>query len=284
MTHAIVGDPAFASKRTRTLRTGLTLGTPEDVRLAAEVLAAPEICNVYGLSETYGNCCVTPCDWPLEERVSSQGPPLPGTTVRIVDPQTDAVVPAGSVGEVEVGGYVIPGYFGESSRFNTEKFTRDGFLRTGDLGMLDDAGRFHFMGRGDDMIRTSGINVSPIEIEELLLLHPGVVEAGVVGVPAPVKGQEIAAFVVRQSAFPSLEPDELKKHCRQHASAYKVPHHVLFCEALPTTATGKLSRAGLKDEWLARQATKTDADAEESAEPLQATRADAPITIEQRGS
>ena len=249
MTAALIAHKDFRPERTRSLRTGLTIGSPQDVIAAAEVLGAGEICNIYGASETCGNCCVTDHAMTLEMRAHCQGFPLPGVSLRIVDPQSGAALAADQVGAVEVKGYLMAGYGGASAEQNAAAFTPDGYFRMGDIGKLTDDGRFVFVGRGDEMIKRAGINVSPVEVEAVLLGHPDVAQAGVVGVPDTVRGARIIAFVVPVAgASPAAET--LDSYCRSVASRYKVPDRFLICDSLPTTATGKLLRRELRDRAL----------------------------------
>jgi len=246
MTGAALRHPDFRPERVSSLRTGLMIGSPEEVRAAATGLGAARICNIYGSTETYGNCCVTPAEWPLDRRMESQGPPLPGARLRIVDPENGRALPPGITGAVEVSGYVTPGYCGASAEHNKTAFTADGYFRTGDLGFVDDDGAFHFVARDNDMIKRAGINVSPAEVETLLLQCPGVAQAAVVGIATGERGEAIVAFVVPDSGMP-VDSEGLRAHCRALASSYKVPDHIEICAALPTTETGKLSRRALKD-------------------------------------
>ncbi len=246
MTGAALRHPDFRRARTASLRTGLMIGSPEEVRIAAEALAAPQICNIYGSTETYGNCCVTPADWPLARRMTSQGPPLPGAMLRIADPETGVELPTGEIGAVEVAGSATPGYAGASAGNNDAAFTADGYFRTGDRGSLDEEGDFHFAARDNDMIKRAGINVSPAEVETLLLQVPGVAQAAVVGAAAGERGEAIVAFVVAEPGI-DLDPEILRAHCRALASSYKVPDRIEICAALPVTETGKLFRRGLKE-------------------------------------
>jgi fatty-acyl-CoA synthase len=246
MTGAALRHTEFRRERVASLRTGLMIGSPEEVRIAAAELGAAEVCNIYGSTETYGNCCVTPCDWPLERRMQSQGPPLPGMKLRIVDPGTDRVLGANETGAVEVAGHVTPGYSGASAEHNPRVFTGGGYFRTGDLGFLDEEGGFHFVARDTDMIKRAGINVSPAEVESLLLQHPAVAQAAVVGAAAGERGEAIVAFVV-PAAGASADAEALRAHCRAFASSYKVPDHIEICAELPATETGKLLRRALKD-------------------------------------
>ena len=246
MTGAALRHPEFRRERVASLRTGLMIGSSEEVRIAAEELGAAQICNIYGSTETYGNCCVTPCDWPLARRMHSQGPPLPGMRLRIVDPDTRRILGPDETGTVEVAGHVTPGYSGASAEHNKTVFTADGYFRTGDTGFLDAEGCFHFAGRDTDIIKRAGINVSPAEVESLLLQHPAVAQAAVVGAASGERGESIVAFVV-PAAGASADADALRAYCRALASSYKVPDRIEICAELPATETGKLLRRALKD-------------------------------------
>ncbi|MEZ5857020.1 MAG: fatty acid--CoA ligase family protein [Hyphomicrobiaceae bacterium] len=245
MTNALTAHAGFTKERTQSLRTGVTIGAPQDVRKAAIELGASEICNIYGSTETYGNCCVTPHNWPLEQRATSQGPPLPGVRVRIRNTDTGGLCSTGEIGSIEVTGYLTPGYSGDSAQYNSDVFTDDGWFRTGDLGALDDKGHMHYAGRTSEMIKRSGINVSPAEVEEVLQQHPAVGLAGVTGRNDSDKGEAIVAYIV---AVPGSKADAaaLLEHCRAQLSGYKVPDVVRFAEALPLTPTGKLMRRELR--------------------------------------
>ena len=236
MTTALIQHDDFTPMRTKSLRTGLTIGSPQDVMNAASVLGARDICNIYGSSETYGNCCVTPSEWPLARRAACQGPPLPGVSLRLVD------------GEIQVHGYLMRGYGGQSAVHNADVFTTDGWYCTGDSGQLTDDSDIVFLGRNSEMIKRAGINVSPAEVEDVLMQHPSVFEAGVVGTPDSTKGETIFAFVV---AAKGTSEADLIAHCRALSSTYKVPDRIEFRDILPATATGKLLRQALKDDAAA---------------------------------
>lgn len=245
MTASLIRDPAFTRDRVKTLRTGLTIGSPQDVHEAATKLGVAEICNVYGATETYGNCCVTWHHWPLEKRMECQGPPLPGNMIRFVDEETGTEVPFGQPGLAEVKGFITPGYTNASADQNEKAFTEDGFYRTGDMGCFDPDGNFVFIGRNTEMIKRAGINISPAEVENILLLHPKVESAGVVGVVDRERGELVIAFVVARRGTEPTEA-ELVAHCRSVASKYKVPDRIEIRQALPLTPTGKLQRRELK--------------------------------------
>jgi fatty-acyl-CoA synthase len=245
ITSAIISHPSFRPDRVRSLRTGLTIGAPHDVVAAATALGASQICNVYGQTESYGNCCVTPHDWPLERRAACQGPPLPGVQIRIVDGETGAELPRGEEGMIEVRGYIMRCYLGSSASQTADAMTADGFFRTGDMGRLLPDGTLSFSGRVTEMIKKSGINISPAEVEDVLMRHATVALAGVVGVPDATQGELLAAFVVPKPGA-TLRPEELAAHCRALASRYKVPDFIEIRDELPVTVTGKLMRRQLK--------------------------------------
>lgn len=247
ITGAVLRHPEFHKARVASLRTGLMIGSPQEVRIAAEDLGAAQICNIYGATEIYGNSCVTPCCWPLDRRMAGQGPPLPGVRLRIVDLDSRGALPAGAAGALEVAGYVTPGYCGASTAHNAAAFTADGYFRTGDLGFVDAAGGFHFVARDSDIIKRAGINVSPAEVEGLLLTHPAVAQAAVVGAASGEIGEAIVAFVVAKPAA-EVTGEALRAHCRRLASSYKVPDQIEIRAALPVTETGKLFRRALREE------------------------------------
>ena len=245
MAQAMYEHPDRLRRDLSSLRTGATIGTPEQIGRVVE-LGAREICNVYGLTETYGNCAVTDAHDPHEIRRASVGRPLDGVRIRIVDPETGALLPTGAVGEIRVEGYITPGYYRDPER-NAAVFDAEGFFLTGDLGMLDAEGRLYFRGRIKEMVKTGGINVAPIEVEETLMRHPGVSAAFVVGVPDPVRDEILAAVVVRRPGSAVTE-DELRRHCATALAAYKLPRLYRFVEEreLPLTVTGKLQKNRLR--------------------------------------
>jgi fatty-acyl-CoA synthase len=245
MTHALLEEPLFTPSRVASLRRGLTIGSPAEVRLVAEDLGAEEICNLYGATEVYGNCCVTPHSADLERRLAASGPPLPGVEVRIVDPETRAPVDRNGIGEILVRGRVTPGYLDADGTLSAAVDT-DGWFATGDLGSVGDDGWLLFCGRSSEMIKTAGINVSPAEVEAYLADHADVVEVAVTGAPHPVRGEEVVAFV-RLRPLATVTAEALREWCRARIAAYKVPARIVVVDAFPTTSTGKLARRELKD-------------------------------------
>jgi fatty-acyl-CoA synthase len=164
MARAILEHPDRARRALAAMRTGLTIGLPEDIRMTMEAVSAPELCNVYGLTETYGNCAVTDAGDPLEQRLTTQGLPLPGMQIRVVDQASGHPLPPGEVGELRVRGHVTPGYYRDPEQTRAA-FDGEGWFITGDLGLLRTDGRVCFRGRLKELIKTGGANVAPLEVE-----------------------------------------------------------------------------------------------------------------------
>lgn len=241
MGQAMAEHPDRPRRDLSSLRGGATIGTPEQMMRVVN-LGAKEICNIYGLTETYGNCNVTDAHDPLEKRLTTVGQPLVGVTQRIVDPETGRVLPTGEIGEVRVKGYVTVGYLKEPG-LTSAAFDEEGFFKTGDLGFVDSEGHLSFRGRIKEMVKTGGINVAPIEVEEVLMQHPGVHLAFCTGVPDAVRDEVLAAVIV---AKPGIQLTEamLAEHCKAQLAAYKLPRLYRFAseKELPLTTTGKLQK------------------------------------------
>lgn len=221
----------------------------------AERLLGPDhvAVGMYGMSETA--TCVTAARHtdPPEIRRGTFGRPLPGTEVRIVDPESGRALGTGQVGEILVRGItVMEGYY-RVPRAHT--FDGEGFFRTGDLGFLDAGGCLHFTGRLKDVIKTAGVNVAAAEVEETLERHPAVARAHVLGVPDAARGENVAAFVVLRPGE-ALSPESLVAFCRERLASYKAPRHVFLVEAdaVPYTASGKVEKAALRRLALERLA------------------------------
>jgi fatty-acyl-CoA synthase len=253
MAMALHAHPDRHRRDLSSLRTGLTM--PQAVPLLAE-LGAREVTTCYGLTECYGNSTVADCRAPLELRMRSAGPALPGTEVQVVDPATRRPLPSGEVGEVRLRGFVTPGYLGDPAR-TAEAIDAEGWFYTGDLALLDAEGNLHFRGRSKEMIKTGGINVSPVEVEELLLSHPAVQQAVVVGVPDAEREEIVAALVVPKPGA-RVTAEALVRFCRDNAAAYKVPRLVEIVAAgqVPLTDTGKVSKRMVQERFAARGPTR----------------------------
>ncbi|MEQ8663210.1 MAG: AMP-binding protein, partial [Gammaproteobacteria bacterium] len=244
MVQALCEHPARAQHDLGSLRTGVTIGTPAQVaRVAA--LGCAGICNVYGLTESYGNATVTDSTLPLARRIETVGRALEGVEVAVVSPDTLTARAPGETGEILLRGNVTPGYWQDAER-SAEAFTADGWFRTGDLGLLDDDGYLYYRGRLKEMVKTGGINVAPAEVEQVLCGHPAVELAFVTGIPDARLDEALAAVIVLRSGA-SVDAATLTALCRERLAAYKTPRHFRFVDAgaLPLTTTGKLKRNAL---------------------------------------
>ena len=243
---ALTEHPDRPRRDLSSLRTGAAIGPPAAMQMVMD-LGAREICNVYGLTECYGNCSVTDAHDAPEVRRTTVGYPLPGMELRVVDRESRRPLPPGEIGEVLVRGLLTPGYYRDPEK-NAAAFDGDGFLLTGDLGFIGDDGRLRFRGRIKEMVKTGGINVAPLEVEEVLLGHPAVEQAYVVGLPDPRKEEILVAVVVPKPGR-DTDPAALHALCRDALAAYKVPHeiHVMRREDLPLTSTGKVQKFRLAE-------------------------------------
>jgi long-chain acyl-CoA synthetase len=207
-----------------------------------EVTGQP-IVEGYGLSETSPVICANRLD--IEEFTGTIGYPLPSTDVSIRS-MDGAPLPFGERGELCVKGpQVMAGYWQQPGE-TAKVMTADGFFRTGDVAVIQPSGEVKIVDRMKDMILVSGFNVYPNEVEEVIALHPGVMEVAVIGLPDDSAGEIVVAYVVRKD--PSLTADAVRQFCRENLTGYKVPRRVEFRESLPKTNVGKVLRRLLKDE------------------------------------
>jgi long-chain acyl-CoA synthetase len=248
---AMMEHPDMGRRDLSALRTVYSGGAPVAPPTVArfEELTGAYIHNIYGLTETTSPSHGVPLGGraPVDEDSGalSVGVPVPGTEVRIVDTETGVDVAPGSVGELWTKGpEVVPGYW-QRPEATAESFT-DGYLRTGDVGKMDEQGWFYLVDRAKDMINAAGYKVWPREVEDYLYQHPAVREAAVVGVPDAYRGETVKAFVSLKSGT-SATPDEIVAFCRDRMAAYKYPRQVEIIDEVPKTATGKFLRRELRD-------------------------------------
>jgi long-chain acyl-CoA synthetase len=173
------------------------------------------------------------------------GLPLPSTEIAILDDE-GVHQPIGGVGEIAIRGpQVMAGYWNRPDE--TEKvMTADGFFRTGDIGIMDEGGLVKIVDRKKDMILVSGFNVYPNEVEQVVNMHPGVLECAAVGIPDAKSGEAVKLFVVRKDV--TLSEEALKAYCHEQLTGYKCPRHIEFRTDLPKTNVGKILRRELRDE------------------------------------
>jgi len=231
-------EPAvIAEYDLRSLRAVISGASALGPALAERFIAqfGPVLCDAYGSSEIGIATIATSAD--LIAAPGTVGRPCLGSSVRILG-DDDQPVPTGVTGRIFAGGGLVFGGYSDGS----SKTVVDGRMSTGDLGHLDAAGRLFVDGREDDMIVSGGENVYPVEVEDCLMSHPGVVEAVVVGVPDEEFGQRLVAYVVPSGA---VTGDELIRHVRANLARYKAPREIVFRDDLPRNATGKIVRSKL---------------------------------------
>jgi len=206
-----------------------------------EVTGVPLV-EAYGLTETSPAATINPLD--IEEYTGSIGLPISSTEVLIRTPEGEEVR-VGEPGELCIRGpQVMKGYWQRPDE-TALVFTEDGFLRTGDMAKIDEKGFVYIIDRTKDMINVSGFNVYPNEIESVIASHPGVVEAGVVGVPDAQSGETVKAVIVKKDQ--ALTADDIIAYCREQMTPYKVPRQIEFRDELPKTVVGKILRRELRD-------------------------------------
>jgi long-chain acyl-CoA synthetase len=243
--NAMINNPDFAKIDLSKLH--LTLGGGMAVQRAVaerwKQITGVTLIEAYGLTETSPAATMNPLDIP--EYNGCIGLPISSTEVTIRD-DDGKDLPMGEPGELCIRGpQVMRGYWNRPDE--TEKvIMADGFLRTGDVAIMDSKGYFKIVDRKKDMILVSGFNVYPNEIEDVLAMHPGVLESAAVGVPDEKTGEAIKIFVVKKD--PDLTEASIIEHCRSHLTGYKVPRQIAFRTELPKTNVGKILRRQLRDE------------------------------------
>lgn len=251
---AIVDDPSYSRSRLNSLRGGSAGISPEERRILIEEIGAVEATPSYGLTESYGNATGGLPDDPLPIKLETSGKPLPGFEFRIIDPQTRRQVSAGESGLLLIRGYVTDTYFGNPAE-TARVIDSEGWFETGDIGQIDAEGYFRFESRSKEMIKSGGINISPMEVEQLLLRHPSIRQAYVVGVPDAARGEIVVAIV---EAADKVSEDELRAYVKENAASFKTPRHFLFRtdDQIPRLATGKVPRFKLREEVIVELAER----------------------------
>jgi len=242
--NALLNDARFCRLDFSRLKVSLGGGAAVQKPVAErwKKLTGKALVEAYGLTETSPAVTVNPID--LQEYNGCIGLPVPSTEVAIRD-DDDSDVPLGETGELCVRGpQVMKGYYRQPAE-TAAVFTRDGFLRTGDLVVMNDEGYLRLVDRKKDLILVSGFNVYPNEVEEVAAMHPDVAEVAAIGVPDAKTGEAVKLFVVRREA--SLTAEQLIALCRTNLTRYKVPTQVEFRDELPKTNIGKILRRALRE-------------------------------------
>ena len=247
---AVLEHKMFDRFNFSSLRTGIMAGSvcPEPVmRRVADELNMTELTSVYGLTEGSPGMTQSDCKADsLERRVTTVGRHFPGIDVRIIDPETGKECERGQAGEVCCKGYnIMKGYYKMPEA--TAEVIKDGWLHSGDLGIMDEQGYVVITGRIKDMIIRGGENISPKEVEEFLYHLEGVEDVQVVGVPSRKYGEEVGAFIVAKAGYESLAPEDVQDYCRGKIAWYKIPRYIAMVKEFPLTASGKIQKFKLRE-------------------------------------
>jgi acyl-CoA synthetase (AMP-forming)/AMP-acid ligase II len=246
----LLNHPTFADHDLSSVRlavTGAAVVPEALVQRMRSDLGFRTVITAYGLTECCGTATVCPPDTDLERLTTSCGRAIPGTEVAIIEPGGSTVpLPAGQTGEVVIRGHnVMLGYF-EDPQATAETIDPDGWLHTGDIGWMDDEGFLRITDRIKDVFMVGGFNVYPAEVERLIVTHPHVADAAVVGVPDERMGEVSHAYVVPRIGA-SLSEADLRAHCRSTMANFKVPRQFTLVEQLPRNAAGKVQKFVLRD-------------------------------------
>jgi long-chain acyl-CoA synthetase len=215
-----------------------------------QVTGSP-VCEGFGMTETSPVASVNPIQ---QIRIGTIGIPVPSTLCKVIDDEGNEL-PLGAVGELCVKGpQVMKGYW-QRQDATDEILDADGWLKTGDIALIQDDGYMRIVDRKKDMILVSGFNVYPNELEDVLATLPGVLQCAAVGVPDEKSGEAIKLFVVAKPGV-TLTKEQVMAHMRANVTGYKVPKSVEFRDALPTTNVGKILRRELRDEELKKVGAK----------------------------
>ncbi|SDN33086.1 fatty-acyl-CoA synthase [Desulfonauticus submarinus] len=246
---AVLEHKSFSKFDFSSLRTGIMAGSPCPIKVMRQVMDKmymKEITICYGLTEASPVMTQTRVNDPIEKRVETVGKPLPEIEVRLVDPDTGKPVPPGVQGEVCCRGYnVMKGYY-NMPEATKEAIDNDGWLHSGDLGVMDEDGYLSITGRLKDMIIRGGENIYPREIEEFLYNMEGIQDVQVVGVPSKKYGEEVGAFIILKEGY-DLTPEDVKDFCRGRIARYKIPKYIAFVKEYPMTASGKIQKYKLRE-------------------------------------
>lgn len=246
---AELNHPMFNMFDLSSLRTGIMAGSPcpmERMKQVINDMHCPEITIAYGLTEASPVVTQTSTDDSLERRVSTVGRVLPGTEIKIVDPETGETLAPDQEGELCCRGYnIMKGYYNMPDA-TASVIDADGWLHTGDLATCDESGYYRITGRSKDTIIRGGENISPREIEEFLHSMPGIKDVQVAGVPDDRYGEVVGAFIIPADDADITESD-VRDYAINRIARYKAPKHVFFVEDFPLTANGKIQKFKLRD-------------------------------------
>ena len=249
---AMLEQPGFATtdlSRLKSVTSGGSLVPAPMVRQFEEQLGAT-FTIVFGQTECSPVASMAHPDDTIADKSGTIGRPMPGVEVKIIDPETGATLPLGVVGEYCTRGYHVMHNYFENPAATARAIDADGWLHTGDLCAMDDRGYCTVEGRLTDMIIRGGENIYPRELEDLLFAHPSVGEVAVVGLPDERMGEVVGAFV-RPAPGHMIDKGELFAYMREHLAPHKTPKHWFELAAFPLTASGKIQKYKLREQWAA---------------------------------
>jgi fatty-acyl-CoA synthase len=241
--------PEFSKYDLTSLRTGMMSGAPCPVELMKRVLNemnCRELVIAYGQTETSPVTTMSDAADSIEVRVNTVGRAMPQTEIRIVSPVTNEPVPLGEQGELCIRGYALMRGYDKDPEATAQVIRSDGWLHTGDLGVMREDGCIHLTGRSRDVIIRGGENIYPREVEEFLYTHPNVDEVQVVGIPNERLGEIVVAWV-RKSPGAEATEDDIKKFCQGQIAYYKIPEYVRFVDSFPATLSGKIQKYKIRE-------------------------------------
>lgn len=242
-----MNHPNFADYDVKSLRAGFSTGSKTTLENIRHKMGMEGIVSIYGLTECSPGVAIGNIDDTLETRLIKTGKPLPGVDVQIIDPKTEQPAPKGKVGEIRVKGFnVMKGYYKLPQETN-DTLTIDGWLKTGDLGYIDEEGYLTFVGRLKDIIRSGGENISPSEVENFMRQFPKIKDVSVVKRPDERLGEVPAAFVTLKENT-SCSTEEIINYCQGKIANFKIPKHIYIIEEFPMTGSGKIHRVQL-EKW-----------------------------------
>ena len=244
--------PDFTAYDLSSVRTGIMAGSPCPAEVMKKLIAAgiEEMTICYGMTETSPVSTQTRTDDSFERKVGTVGRVCPHLQIKIVDPVTGETVPRGVPGEFCTKGYsVMLGYWEQQDK--TDEAVVDGWMHTGDIGVMDDGGYVQITGRIKDMVIRGGENIYPREIEEFLYTHPDILDAQVIGVPDEKYGEELCAWIRMREGAEPLTAERVREFAGGKLAHYKIPRYVQIVDEFPMTVTGKIRKVEMREKSIA---------------------------------
>jgi long-chain acyl-CoA synthetase len=242
----LLKEPEIHSNDFEDLKLNVSSGASLPIKVLSEYEKKFDtvIQEVYGITESTGEVAYNPIE---KRKPGSIGIPHAGLELKIED-ENGKIVKTGKVGEIIIRGKSIMRGYWKKEAATREVLSKDGWYKTGDLARMDEDGYIYIVGRSKEMIITSGFNIYPREIEEVLYQHPAIREAAVIGVPDEMKGELACAFIVLQEGK-KVEDVDVRSFCKERLANYKIPRIYRFINSLPKTATGKILKKDIHEQY-----------------------------------